>query len=172
MYLEIFFCFSAHLLVRYKHIEIEIIENYTEFLIETEILLIFVIKILKSCFITQKKLKSETAELKTAVKELEVQNSQQNEELVHLKSKISNLESFLISTPKLPLSDATNLSSNNTNFSPSLTELGGPPSSCQKLKEGNGLVPMNGIHLLKINNKIQAAFYKFPLDGSPGKFYS
>jgi len=47
--------------------------------------------------------------------------------------------------------------------------LSSPPTSCQELKDRNGIVsPIDGIHLLKIKNKIKAAFCTFPADGSPG----
>jgi len=45
-----------------------------------------------------------------------------------------------------------------------------PPTSCQELKNQNGLWPMDGIHLLKKQNKIKAAFCTFAADGSPGNF--
>jgi len=44
-----------------------------------------------------------------------------------------------------------------------------PPTSCQELKDNNGLIPMDGIHLLKSNGKIQVAFCTFPTGSNPGK---
>jgi len=58
----------------------------------------------------------------------------------------------------------------------SSTVLSSPPTSCQELKNQNGIKrirrPMNGIHLLKKNNTIQAAFCIFPANGSPGNISS
>ncbi len=107
-------------------------------------------------------LKMENAELKSDVKELKGRVSEQDEEILLLKSHVSNLESLL--APKRASNNGTNPSSyKNEGFS--ARSLNGPPSSCQELKDkSNSLMPIDGIHLLKNKNtkKIEAAFCTFP----------
>jgi len=74
-------------------------------------------------------------DLEAEIEKLKTQKSQQDEELQHLKSQISNPK-FSVSAPKW---DDTPLS----------RLLSSPPTSCQELKNNNGLWPMDGIHLLK-----------------------
>jgi len=85
---------------------------------------------------------------------------QQDEQLQHLKSQI-------ISHPKL-----SSTSTAKQDDGQSSRVWSSPPTSCQELKNQNGKVwPIDGIHLLKINNKIQAAFCTFADDGSNGNIY-
>lgn len=107
--------------------------------------------------------------LTTRVGVLEAENSQQDEEIVHLRSKIFNLESLPPS--KFISNDAINQSSyyKNDGSDPSTRVLSGPPTSCQELKDNNGLVPTDGIHLLKNKGtgKIEASFCMFPSSANP-----
>jgi len=64
-------------------------------------------------------LKSETVELKAAVKDLKLQNLQQDEEILLLKSQVSNPGPLLPLTPKLASNGAPNISYNK-NFGPYL----------------------------------------------------
>jgi len=89
---------------------------------------------------------------------LKTQKLQQDEELQHLKSKMAHPK-FSLSAPKRDDGQSSRL-------------LSKPPTSCQELKNNNGLWPMDGIHLLKKSNKIQAAFCTFAADGSPGNISS
>lgn len=105
-------------------------------------------------------LQSENGELKSDVNELKIQNSQQAQEILLLKKQISHLETLL---PSVHYSSRMSRSV-ATHDTPSTRALTVPPSSCQELLDGNGLVrPMDGIHLLKNKdtNKIEAAFCSF-----------
>jgi len=91
----------------------------------------------------------------TKLDKLEAENFLQAEEIFFLKSQIATLQSLII-IPKLP---------SDKNDGPWGRSLTGPPSSCQELKDkSNGLMPIDGIHLLnnKNTNKIEAAFCSFP----------
>ena len=108
-------------------------------------------------------LKAENAELKSDVKELKIQNSQQDDEILLLKNQILHLESFL--PPKLATYNSNNKDNGALkNSAPPTKTLSGPPSSCQELIAGQRNLPTDGIHLLKIGNKIQAAFCTFNLE--------
>ena len=87
---------------------------------------------------------------------MKTQKIQQDEELQHLKSQMAHPK-FFLSAPKRDDGQSSRLLSKT-------------PTSCQELKNNNGLWPMDGIHLLKKSNKIQAAFCTFAADGSPGNF--
>jgi len=104
--------------------------------------------------------------LTTRIYDLEGENSQQDEEIFHLKSQIFNLESLLPS--KFDLKDAIDPSS-NWNDGPSARTLSGPPTSCQELKDSYIRTPMDGIHLLKNNvtKKMEAVFCVFPTIANP-----
>ena len=86
---------------------------------------------------------------------------QQDERLQYLKSQI-------ISDPKF----SSILAAKEVDGQPSKV-FTSSQTSCQDLKNKNGKVwPTDGIHLLKINNTIQAAFCTFADDGLTGKIYS
>jgi len=98
-------------------------------------------------------LEAENEKLKTA-------KLQQDEQFQYLKSQI-------ISHPKFSSISAGK--EVDGQFSRVLTS---PPTSCQDLKNRNGKVwPIDGIHLLKINNTIQAALCTFANDDSSGNIY-
>ena len=106
-------------------------------------------------FILQDKWTRKFGDLEAENEELKTQKLQQVEDLPHFKSQISHPKFSSISAPKWDEGQPPRL-------------LTSPPTSCQELKNNNGLWPMDGIHLLKKNNKIQAAFCRFAADGSPG----
>lgn len=119
-------------------------------------------QVLKSWFINLWK----QGKLITRIYDLEAENSKQDVNTLHLKSQISNLE--LILPTKLVSNDATNPSTSK-NVGQSSRVLSGPPTSCQELKDNNGLVPMDGIHLIKNkgSRKIEAVFCMFPSSANP-----
>lgn len=101
--------------------------------------------------------------LNTRIGGLEAENSQQDEEIIHLTSRISNLESLL--SPKL--SYATNQTSNkNDGPTPRAST---PPSSCEEMTGYPNYVGLDGIHLVqnKVTKKIEAVFCQFST--RPGK---
>jgi len=101
--------------------------------------------------------------LNTRIGGLEAENWQQDEEIIHLTSRISILESLL--SPKL--SYATNQSSNkNDGPTPRAST---PPSSCEELTGYPNYVGLDGIHLVqnKVTKKIEAVFCQFST--RPGK---
>ncbi len=103
----------------------------------------------------------------TRIVNLEAENSQQDEEIAHLKNKIFNLESPLPS--KLALNDdATNPSYFNKDGKFSIV-FSGPPTSCQDLKANYILTPMDGIYLVKnkVTHKIEAVFCMFLASANP-----
>jgi len=106
-------------------------------------------------------LKVENTELKSEVKKLKIQNALQDDQIVLLKKQISHLESILPST--LAAYNSNTMGNGAaTNNEPSTKSLSSPPSTCQELIVGNGLVhPVDGVHLLKNGNKIQAVFCTF-----------
>lgn len=79
----------------------------------------------RNIYIFKNLLKQE--KLTTRVDDLEGENFQQDEEIIHLKTKISNLESLLPS--KLASNNATNLSYYKNNGQSSRV-LSKPPTSC------------------------------------------
>jgi len=98
-------------------------------------------------------LEAENEKLKTA-------NLQQDEQFQYLKSQI-------ISQPKF-----SSISVAKPDDGQSSKVFANPPTSCQDLKNQNGKkVPIDGIHLLKINNTIQAALCTFADDGSSGNIF-
>jgi len=118
----------------------------------------------------KEKWKVENKKLVSDVEELKNQNAQQDEEILLLKNRISHLESLL---PSKWVSNNSNKMDNvasSANHGPPIKVLIGPPSSCQELYDKNGLArPVDGIHLLKIESKIQAAFCTFPARVSKDK---
>jgi len=82
-----------------------------------------------------------------------------------LKGQNSNQESHL---PLNLASYETNQFSKKNDNEPSSRGLSRLPSSCDELKGGYTLAPMDGIHLLKDKNKIKAVFCIFPI-GTFGK---
>ena len=102
---------------------------------------------------------------KIATQKLKHQNAQQDDKILFLKNQISDLKS-LSSSKRVNNNNNLNLNKMDHGTSvynvPLNKVLISPPSSCQELYDGNGLArPVNGVHLLKIDNKIQATFCIF-----------
>ena len=98
------------------------------------------------------------------IDDLESENSQKYEEILQLKSHVSNLESIL--PPKMASYNATNQSSNkNERPAPIATT---PPSSCEELTGYANSANMDGIHLVqnKVTKKIEAVFCQFTTNPS------
>jgi len=95
----------------------------------------------------------------TRIEDLEAANLQQAEEIIHLRSQISNLESLL--PPKSASYYATNQSLNkNDGPRPRATT---PPSSCEEMPGYVNFKEMDVIHLVqnKDTKKIEAVFCQF-----------
>lgn len=95
--------------------------------------------------------------LTARIDELEAENSQQDDQILYLKSQISNL------SPLLPQKSnyATNQTSNENNgTTPRVTT---PPSSCEELTGYANLAGIDGIQLVqnKLTKKIEAVFCRF-----------
>lgn len=105
-------------------------------------------------------LEAENTKLRADVKELKVQVSKPNQELLLIKGQNSILESHLSSNR---VTYETNQTSKKNENEPSSRGLSGLPSSCKELKAGYTSVPMDGIHLVKRTNKINAVFCTFPM---------
>ncbi len=105
-------------------------------------------------------------QMQTENAELKIKISKQDEEIVYLKSRISNLES-LTPTSKVPYYENELRDGAFVVDEPPLRALN-PPSSCKEVADSNNLVPFNGTYLLKNNNKMQAVYCQFK-SGNPGK---
>ena len=97
------------------------------------------------------------------MKELKHQNAQQDNEILFLKNQISDLKSLSSSKRVNNNSNLNKMDHGTCVYNVPLNKvLISPPSYCQELYDGNGLArPVNGVHLLKIDNKIQATFCIF-----------
>jgi len=116
-------------------------------------------------------MQSENEELKSDVKEMKTRNADKDHDIVLLKKQISHLiESILPSTRSARISSNTVGNGTFTHSEPSTKSLSNPPASCQELKNGQSIADLaDGIHLLKIGNKIQAAFCAFNYSSNTGK---
>ena len=109
-------------------------------------------------------LKMENAELRSDVGALKVQVFMQDEEILLLKNRVTNLESLL--APKWASNYGTKQLSNDQSSGPLVRTLGQPPSSCQDWLDSSRVILADGFYLVKNKNtnnvnKIQAVFCTF-----------